>query len=59
MFGVFDWRAIRSSLPLELVQESFSVTTRVNSCNSRFSSLRNPVPDSVLPSLAPQGDDEL
>ena len=59
MLGVFDWRAIRFSLPLELVQESFSVTTRVTSCNSRFSSLRNPVPDSVLPSLAPQGDDEL
>ncbi len=59
MLSVFDWRAIRFSLPLELVQQSFSVTTRVTSCNSRYSSLRNPVPDSVLPSLAPQGDDEL
>ena len=59
MLGVFDWRAIRFSLPLELVQQSFSVTTRVTYCNSRYSSLRNPVPDSVLPSLAPQGDDEL
>ena len=59
MLSVFGWRAIRFSLPLELVQQSFSVTTRVTSCNSRYSSLRNTVPDSVLPSLAPQGDDEL
>jgi len=59
MIAVSERGTYPTALLLEIDHRNFSVTILVFFCNSRYNSLRNPVPELVSRSPAPQGDDEL